>query len=199
MQAVLWATPTPVCDLVELRFLISISCPYNRHRTGPPVLPRMASPACHPCHPESLSVGSGSCCQDRHTSLPLTSRGSATPFTNHEATSRFAFAATRKLVRPAHRAVVRELSASGYPLRLPRTTWVNYRIPMAGLQPASHTFYTAYGRPLNYQILLVHGSRNLLSFTMASPRATAMLTAGWPIPSFSATAVAVMPSSLTRK
>jgi len=79
MQAVLWATPTPVCDLVELRFLISISCPYNRHRTGPPVLPRMASPACHPCHPESLSVGSGSCCQDRHTSLPLTSRGSATP------------------------------------------------------------------------------------------------------------------------
>jgi hypothetical protein len=28
---------------------------------------------------------------------------------------------------------------------------------MAGLQPASHTIYTAYGRPLNYQILLAFG------------------------------------------
>lgn len=78
IRAVLLATPTPVCDLMKLRFLISISCP-SGHRTGPPVLLRMASPTCHPCHPGSLSVGSGSYCQDRHTSLPLTSRGSATP------------------------------------------------------------------------------------------------------------------------
>src|SRR5450756_1368554 len=39
----------------------------------------MASPACHPCHPGSLPVSSGSYCHDRHASLPLTSRGSATP------------------------------------------------------------------------------------------------------------------------
>jgi hypothetical protein len=37
------------------------------------------------------------------------------------------------LLDPLKWAVVRELNASGYPLHLPQATWVNYRIPMAGL------------------------------------------------------------------
>ena len=39
----------------------------------------MASPACHPCYPGSSSIGYGSFCQDRYSSLPLCRRGSTTP------------------------------------------------------------------------------------------------------------------------
>ena len=46
---------------VKLRFLISTGCLCKHHR-GSPVLPRMASPACHPCYPGSPSVCFGSCC-----------------------------------------------------------------------------------------------------------------------------------------
>jgi hypothetical protein len=60
-------------NFVSLYLPVAIS----RHPKGSPVLPRMASPACHPCYPGSLAVGSGSYCQDSHRSLPRTSRGSA--------------------------------------------------------------------------------------------------------------------------
>ena len=60
-------------NFVSLYLPVAIS----RHPKGSPVLPRMASPACHPCYPGSLAVGSGSYRQDSHRSLPRTSRGSA--------------------------------------------------------------------------------------------------------------------------
>jgi hypothetical protein len=46
-------------------------------------------------------------------------------------------------------AFVRKLSASGYPLHLPQAMWVNNQTPTVGLEPISHTFYTAY--PTNLQ------------------------------------------------
>ena len=43
----------------ELRFLISPRfCPAH-YLQGPPVLPRMTSPACHPCYPGSPPIRSG--------------------------------------------------------------------------------------------------------------------------------------------
>jgi len=47
---------------------------------------------------------------------------------------------------------------------------------MTGLQPASHTIYTAYGRTLNYHFIL-SGNVNPFSCASFSPRASAMLTA----------------------
>jgi len=43
------------------------------------VLLRLASPACHPCYPGSPPVGYGSFRQDKCSSLPLLTTGSATP------------------------------------------------------------------------------------------------------------------------
>ena len=74
-----------------------------------------------------------------------------------EATPRFAHAAARRFARLPFGAFVRKLNASGYPLHLPQAMWVNYRIPTAGLQPASHTFYTAY--PTNFHNHTFGGSK----------------------------------------
>jgi hypothetical protein len=68
-----------LADRVEFRLLISTRYHPAWHLQGPPMLPHMASPACHPCHPGSPSVGSGSFRQDRCFSLPLLTTGSATP------------------------------------------------------------------------------------------------------------------------
>jgi hypothetical protein len=54
-------------------------------------------------------------------------------------------------------------------------------------------------RPLNYHFPPVPGGFRPLSFIIASPRLTARLAPGWPVPSLSATAVAVILSSLTGK
>ncbi len=38
------------------------------------------------------------------------------------------------------------ICASGYPLHLPQAMCANHQIPTVGLEPTSHTFYTAYHR-----------------------------------------------------
>ena len=85
--------------------------------------------------------------------LPLSWTGSTTPFSSIEATSEFAHAATRRFAQLPCRAFVRKLSALDCPSHLPLATWVNYRNPMAELQPASHTFYTAYPRSQRFRRL----------------------------------------------
>jgi len=51
---------------------------------------------------------------------------------------------------------------------------VNYRIPMAGLQPASHTIYTAYGRCFILYVLL-HRTLPPFSTTFGRRRAHGVL------------------------
>ena len=52
---------------------------------------------------------------------------------SHEATCRFACAATRRFARLPQGAFVRELCVSGYPSHLPPATWANCRTPTVGL------------------------------------------------------------------
>ena len=66
-------------DPTELGFLISIGYPLKASVRASRVHCRMASPACHPWHPGSPSIGYGSYCQDRCFGLPLSVKGSATP------------------------------------------------------------------------------------------------------------------------
>jgi hypothetical protein len=119
----------------ELRSLISPRyCP-AQHLQEPPVLPRMASSACHPCYPESPPIGSGPALAGlRSASQPSPSdQRVGNSILSHEATCRFACAATRRFARLPEGAFVRELCGSGYPSHLPPATWANCRTPTVGL------------------------------------------------------------------
>ena len=119
----------------ELRSLISLRyCP-AQHLQGPPVLPRMTSPVCHPCYPGSPPIGSGPAMAGlgpvSQPSPNVHRVGNST--LNYEATYRFACAATRRFARLPKGAFVRELCASGYPSHLPPAMWANCRTPTVGL------------------------------------------------------------------
>jgi len=139
-----------LADRVNFRLLIFTRCHPVWHLQWPPVLPHMASPACHPCYPGSPPIGCGPAMagsgQMLQPSPPDHRVGNSISI--QEATYRYASAATRRFARLTLWAFVRELSASGYPLHLPPATWANCRIPTVGLQPTSHMFYTAYGQVL---------------------------------------------------
>jgi len=69
----------------ELRSLISPRCCPAQHLQGPPVLPRMTSPACHPCYPGSPPIRSGPAMAGlrpmSQPSPPDHRVGNSTPFT----------------------------------------------------------------------------------------------------------------------
>ncbi len=80
------------------------------------------------------------------SAFPLRSRGRHPRMLDNGATAGFAARCNlRGCPLPCGR-VVRELSASGYPLHLPRATWATLPIPRAGLPPASLTVSTAFER-----------------------------------------------------
>jgi len=79
IQAVLWATPTPLStwwNFVSLYPPVAASAASARASR---VHCRMAAPTCHPCYPGSPSIGSGSFRQDRCNGLSLCRRGSTAP------------------------------------------------------------------------------------------------------------------------
>src|SRR5271169_5195274 len=81
------------------------------------------------------------------SAFPLRSRGRHPQMLFNEATAGFAARCNlRGCALPLLGALVRELSASGYPLHLPQATWATLPIPRAGLSPASLTVSTAFER-----------------------------------------------------
>ena len=132
-------------NLMKFRFLISTSCPDN---FGASIRVSRAAPFGFPCVSPLLprkptcrlwQFSSGQVFQPSPSDHWV---GNST--LSYEATYRFACAATRRFARLPKGAFVRELCASGYPPHLPPATWANCRTPTVGLQPTSHTFYTAY-------------------------------------------------------
>ena len=150
--SVLWATPTPLQThwnfglpyIHQLLFAHSI-------RKGLPCyptwLPLRVTPATPGVHPPFMAVFF----RIRCSSLPLLTTGSATPSLSHEATYRFAFAATRRFARLTYMSLCQRTQR----FRLPLTPPSSYM----GELPNSH------GRTLTDKSCVLHGIRSSLRLT----------------------------------
>jgi hypothetical protein len=89
-----------LADPVELRLtLISTSCCPAQHLQGPPALPCMASPACHPCYPGRPTHQRQLKSRWAVPAFPRKLKGRHLQPNSNETTCGFAFATTCRLAR----------------------------------------------------------------------------------------------------
>ena len=123
------------------RGLIRPSWGPDTHRPGSPMVPRGTVLACPPCYPGGLAASRQLDWTQQHRPSPNVHGVGAPDYVTrlHLGSLR----ATACEVARSHRgAVVRELSASGYPWHLPQATWADCQVP----GPDFHRRVTRYPR-----------------------------------------------------